>query len=77
LEYCAGIATVYGLYDRGSIAGRNKRFFTTEQNVGSLWSPHTFLTNEYKGLFPRWKSGQGVKLITLLHIVPSSRNVQL
>jgi len=37
------------------------------------WGPPSHLSNGYQGLFPKGKRGQGVKLTTHLHLVPSSR----
>jgi len=53
--------------------GRGLEFFTSPPRQDRLWSPPSLLTNWYQGLFPWRQSGQGVKLTTHFHLVPSSR----
>jgi hypothetical protein len=48
-----GIPTDYGLDDRGSSASRGKTFFSTLHSQDRLWGPPSFLSNGYRGLFPR------------------------
>jgi hypothetical protein len=43
LETSVSIATGYGLDGRGSILGREKRFFSVLQRSGCLWGPHGLL----------------------------------
>jgi hypothetical protein len=47
-----GIATGYGLDDQGSIPGGGWEFFSSTPRPDRLWSPPTFLSNVYRGLFP-------------------------
>jgi hypothetical protein len=44
LDSSVGIATGY---DRGSIPGRGKRFFSTPQHPKRIWSPPSLLSNRY------------------------------
>jgi hypothetical protein len=72
----ADIATGYGLDGWGSIFGRVKRFFCSpKRSVPSeaLSAPIQWIT----GALPRGYSGQGVKLITYLHLVSRSRMMEL
>jgi hypothetical protein len=50
-----GITVDYGLEDRGSILGRDKRFFSSLQRSGRLRVPHNRLSNWYQGWFPGGK----------------------
>jgi hypothetical protein len=50
MKNIAGIATDYGLDDRGSILG-NVRFFSSPQRPDRLWGPPYFLSKGYWGLF--------------------------
>jgi hypothetical protein len=71
----AGIATGYGLDDRG-VGVRvpvGSRIFSSPCRPDRLWGPHSLLSNGYGGHFPRVYSGRGVKLTTYLQLVPRSR----
>jgi hypothetical protein len=71
-----GIATVYGLDDRG-VGVRvpvGSRIFSSPSCPDRLWGPPNLLPNEYRGFFPRGKAGgRGVKLTTHLKLLPRSR----
>jgi hypothetical protein len=56
----------------GSIFGRGKRFFSPPQLPDWLWGPPTSYPKGTGGSFHR-----GVKLTTLLHLVPRSGIVAL
>jgi hypothetical protein len=71
------IVTGCGLDDRGSIPGRDKKYFSTPQRPDRLWVPSSLLSNRYRALFPRGLSGLGVKLSAQLHLMPWSRTVEL
>jgi hypothetical protein len=71
-----GIAMGYGLDGRGSIPSRRKRFLPT-QRPERLWGPPSFLSNGYRGLFPREQSVWHVKLNTHLQLMPRSKMVDL
>jgi hypothetical protein len=43
--------TYHGLGGRGSIPGRENKFFSTPQLSHWLWDPLRFLYNEYRGLY--------------------------
>jgi hypothetical protein len=75
-KFSVGIATGYGLDGAGSIPGGSK-IFPSAQLPGQNWDPLSLLSNEHRGLFPRGYSGRGVKLTTHIHLVPSSRKVEL
>jgi hypothetical protein len=68
--------TGYGLDGQGSITCRGKRF-SLLQCPDQLWGPPSLLLNTYWGLFAWGQRGQGMKLATHLHLVPSSRMVEL
>jgi hypothetical protein len=72
-----GIATRYGLDGRDSVPGRGRRSFSTPQRPDPLWGPPSLLSNGHRRLFPRRKSGRGVKLTTRLHLVSRSRMTEL
>jgi hypothetical protein len=67
----AGIAqpvleTGYGLDGRG-VGVRvpvGARFFSSQCRPNLFWGPSSHLSNGYRGLFPKWVSGQGVRLTT-------------
>jgi hypothetical protein len=50
-----GIATGYGLHDGGVgvLVPVGARFFSSACRPDRFWSPPTFLSNGYRGLFPR------------------------
>jgi hypothetical protein len=54
-----------------------EQVFSTPQRSDRLSGPPSLHSNGYWGLFPRRKSGRGVKLTTHLHIVPRSRMAEL
>jgi hypothetical protein len=71
-----GIAKGYGLNGRGSISGRDKRFFSTPQPTDRFWAPPSLPSTEYWELFPR-----GVKRprheADQSYLVPRSRMLEL
>jgi len=50
-----------------------KEFFFSTSRPDRLWIPTSLLYNGNRGLFSREKSDWGVKLTTLLHLVPRLR----
>jgi hypothetical protein len=55
-----GTAMGYRLGDRGSIAGRGKRFFSTPQRADRFWGPHSLLSNGYaRGAPSPWVNRPG------------------
>jgi len=62
------VAIEYGLDDQSSIPDRD-RFFPSPPRPDRLWSPHALLSIGYQRLFPRGKSGRGVKMTTHLHLM--------
>jgi hypothetical protein len=71
-----GIATGYGLDDRGVVVKVPvwSRMFTTPYSSDWNWVPPSLLYSGYWGLFQRGLSGWDVKLTTHLKIVTRSRN---
>jgi hypothetical protein len=47
-----GVATGYRLDDQGSIPGRDKRLFSTQQRPNQLQNPPSLLSNGYQGHLP-------------------------
>jgi hypothetical protein len=70
-----GIATGYGLDDRGVVVRVpvGSRFSSSPCHPDRLWGPPSLLSNSHGGLFPRGWSGRDVKLTTHLQLVPRSR----
>jgi hypothetical protein len=66
-----------GLDGRRSVPSGKKRFFCAPQRQQRPWDSPTPVSNGYRGLFPRRKSGRGLKLTTHLHLVPKSILVEL
>jgi hypothetical protein len=62
---------------RGSIPGRDKRFFSTLQRPDRLWGPPSLVSYGYRRLLPRGYSSRGVKRTTHLHQMPRSRMMEL
>ena len=53
---------------------RDKRFFFSAKHSGGLWHPPKLLSHRYRGgAHSVGKSGRGVKLTTLFHLVPRLR----
>jgi hypothetical protein len=63
----------YGLYDRGSIPGRDKELFLRHRVQTASLGPLSLLSKGYSRIFPREWSERNVKLITQLHLVRRSR----
>jgi hypothetical protein len=74
LNSSVGIATGYGLDDRGVgvLVPIGSSVFSSPRRPDRHWGPRSLLCNEYRGLFPRGKSGRGVKLTTHLQLLPRS-----
>jgi hypothetical protein len=53
VDLLIGIATGYGLDNRGSVPGRGKRFFCIPQRPYQFSNPTSLLPNGCQGLFPR------------------------
>jgi hypothetical protein len=70
-------------YSDGLQAGRLmleievRDLFTTPQRADRMWDPPSLLSNGYWGLFTQGSSGQGNQLTTHLHLVSSSRMMEL
>jgi hypothetical protein len=43
----------YQFDDRGSILGKNNRFFVFSERPDRFWGTSSFLSSEYLGIFPR------------------------
>jgi hypothetical protein len=69
-DIAVGIATGYGLDDRGVgvWVPVGSRILSSPRRQDRLWGSPNLLSNGYRGLFPR-----GVKLTTHLHLIPRSR----
>jgi hypothetical protein len=70
-----GIATGYGLDNRGvrvRVPVRS-RILSSPCRPDRLWGPSSYLSNGYRGLFPRGQSGRSVKLTIHLQLMPRSR----
>jgi hypothetical protein len=69
------IATGYGLDGQGNgvRVPVEVRFFNSARRPDQFWGPPNLPSNGYRGLFPREKSGWGVKLTTHPQLVPRSR----
>jgi hypothetical protein len=70
-----GVATAYGLDDRvfGVRVSIGSTIFSSPCRPYRFWGPPRLLYIGYRGLFPRGKSGRGVKLTTHLQLVSRSR----
>jgi hypothetical protein len=68
--------TGYGLDGRVSIPGRGKRLFFSPVSKLAL-RPTQLPIQQVLGAASQAQSSQGVKLITLLHLVPKTRKVKL
>jgi hypothetical protein len=71
------VGIVTGLDGHGSVQGQGKETSLFSKRSDRLWDPPSVLYRGYWGIFPRWKSGQGVKLTTHFQLVPTSRMVEL
>jgi hypothetical protein len=73
-ESVVGIATGYGLDDRGVgvQVPVGVRIFTSPRRPDRLWGPPNLLSNGYRGVIPRGLSGLGVNPTIHLQLVPSS-----
>jgi hypothetical protein len=65
------LATGYGLDEQE--VGVRARIFTSPYHPNRLWDPPNLRSNWYRRFCLRGYSGQGVKLITHLQLVPRSR----
>jgi hypothetical protein len=63
----------FRVYSKDNRPHRVKRFFFSAKRSDGLWHPPKLLFQRYRGLIPCEKSGRGVKLTTLLHLVPRLR----
>jgi hypothetical protein len=68
------IATGYGLDDRGSIAGRGNRFFSSPDGCKAYPASYPM---GFRGFFFRVKTARGIMLTTHLRVVPRSIMVEL
>jgi hypothetical protein len=71
------IVTGYGLDGQHSIPGRGKRFFSSTQCPDRLWVQPNLLSNRYRLMFRRGKSGRGMKLTIHLNLTSRSRMAEL
>jgi hypothetical protein len=53
-----GVGMGNGLYGRGSIPGKTKRFFFSSQRSDRLWCPPSILSNEYRASSPGVKAAK-------------------
>jgi hypothetical protein len=66
----------YRLDGPGLIPG-TARFFFSQQRPDRFWGPLSLLANGFRELFPWRYRCRSVKLTTHLHLVPTSRMVEL
>jgi hypothetical protein len=77
-DSAVGIATGYALDSRGvgvrvPVVAR----FSSPRRPDRLWGPPSLLSNGYRRIFIRGKSGRGVKLTTHLELLPRSRRSRI
>jgi hypothetical protein len=56
---------------------RERKCVSTLELPDRLWDPASLLADGYRGLFSQEKIDRSVKLSTYLHLVPTSRVVEL
>jgi hypothetical protein len=71
------LSTLRGLDNRGSIAVRDARFFSTLCCPGRLRGQPSLLSKRYRLIFRGCKADLAVELTTHLHLMPTSRMVEL